>query len=121
MIITGKRCSKCGAQRELSEYNKKKAAPDGLRSECRICQSIDYDERKRTGKIKGNEVGYKTFKIKYGVAYTTIRDWLIREYDNNKAPYWQIGQVPVSERKALVAKYKRYKKKKGSYKTGVSK
>ena len=104
-----KTCSRCGLERKKSSFNKKKVAPDGLRSECNLCQSLDYDERKAKGKVKNCSVGYKSFKVKYGVAYTTIRDWLIREYDKGNVEYYQLKQVPKNERRKLVNKYKKSK------------
>jgi hypothetical protein len=47
---------------------------------------------------------------KYGVAYTTFRDWLIKEYDNDKSPYWQLKQIPQDERVLMVSQYKKWRK-----------
>jgi len=104
-----KRCTKCGIERELKEFNRKCAAKDGRRSECRICQSIDHDERKAEGKVRVYAHGGPAFKKKYGIAYTTFRDWLVREYDADKSPYWQLKQIPVKKRESYILQYKKWR------------
>lgn len=45
-----KKCSKCGLEKSVSEFSKKKITKDGLRYWCRTCVA-DYDKtRKRTEK-----------------------------------------------------------------------
>ena len=47
-----KRCSKCKEVKAVSEFNKNKANKDGLRGECKSCQSIvnkqHYQQNKNT-------------------------------------------------------------------------
>ena len=39
---TSKKCSKCGDDKPLSEFSKKKNTRDGLRPNCRVCASAEY-------------------------------------------------------------------------------
>jgi hypothetical protein len=107
---THKRCSKCGIETKRSRFNKRKAAKDGLCPHCKICQSIDYDIAKQAGKVKPSPCSGPEFVKKYGVAYTTFRDWLVKEYDNDKSPYWQLKQIPQDERVLMVSQYKKWRK-----------
>ena len=107
-----KRCSRCYVIRLKTRFSKKAAAKDGLRSECKVCASIDFDKRKDAGRIKIYETGYKSFKVRYGVAYTTIRDWLLRSHTNGTSKYWLLTQIPIEERQEVVDTYKLYKRTK---------
>jgi len=42
-----KRCSKCGSTKPVSMFNKNKAKPDGLHSECKECRKQYYTAHKK--------------------------------------------------------------------------
>lgn len=37
-----KRCSKCGVEKDLSEYHKEKTGRDGFRNDCKACRKQNY-------------------------------------------------------------------------------
>ncbi len=64
-------CSKCGIEKDESEFNKNKRHKDGLTSECKKCNRIYHKnreksiERKNTVKKYRTSDNYKLFKSNY--------------------------------------------------------
>ncbi len=57
-------CSKCGLEKDESEFSKHKAYTDGLRCWCKICTSEESQQYKK----QNPEVGLRnTLKKKYGI------------------------------------------------------
>ena len=54
-----KSCSVCKIEKEISEFNKRKMAKDGLRSECRNCSRNNYLKNKEYHNNKCNQYYYE--------------------------------------------------------------
>lgn len=50
-----KRCSKCGIEKELSEFNNRKSSSDGLNNQCRECCNIDKRKYRKNNPDKVRE------------------------------------------------------------------
>lgn len=50
-----KRCTKCGVEKEASEFWKRKSKPDGLRSECKSCERLSFFKWQRKNRKKRTE------------------------------------------------------------------
>ncbi len=124
-----KSCTKCNVVKPLTDFNKKKVAPDGVRSECRACQKSyfktfadenqeymrkrDYDryhadaagERKRSAEWAAR-TGYKaTRREKYQENPIPHRqrstEWRAANLDKSKASViaWQRNNRPYFNRR----------------------
>jgi hypothetical protein len=45
-------CSKCGLEKDFSEYHKFKHSKDGLKSQCKVCILLKEKERRSTDEYK---------------------------------------------------------------------
>lgn len=50
-----KRCSKCGEEKPLSDFHRHKTGRDGLRSECKTCESARHKRYRETNREKIRE------------------------------------------------------------------
>lgn len=82
-----KKCSRCKVEKPLSDFNKKAAAKDGHRAQCRQCQKSEgssyYESNKerviaRTGEYKKNN------RVKVEAA---AKKWRDKNPERNKAKY----------------------------------
>lgn len=77
-----KKCSTCKIKKELTEFNKRKASKDGLRSQCKSCEKAYYEANK--DKIKVREKDYresnKDKKKVYFKAYREANKDKINDY-----------------------------------------
>jgi len=98
-----KKCTKCGSELPLSGFSKRSRAKDGYKSQCKLCDSIEYDIAKSEGKIKlrGKSRHEEIFKAKHGVSAGTVRAYVMREY----GLLW--GEV--DDQTSMVAEYKRFR------------
>lgn len=51
-------CSKCGLEKDFSEYHKFKHSKDGLKSQCKVCILLKEKERRSTDEYKLNQKEY---------------------------------------------------------------
>jgi hypothetical protein len=56
-------CTKCGVEKPFGEFNKRREAKDGLRSSCRICQSIENKKHATKNKERAKERHKKNYPI----------------------------------------------------------
>ena len=47
-----KKCTKCGIEKYISEYNKRKLSKDGYNFWCKSCQSVESKEYRNTKEVK---------------------------------------------------------------------
>ena len=73
-------CTKCGELKE--EYHKQASNHDGLKNICKDCVSKHQKKmyKKREPRTCNQDSWEYRFYLKYGVKFTTYRDWLRKEY-----------------------------------------
>lgn len=77
--VAMKRCSRCGQDKELSEFNNNRSAKDGKHHYCRICKcKADSEHEARTGR----EVRRASAKRSY-LKHRKSRQERYRNYDRN--------------------------------------
>ena len=54
-----KMCSKCGEVKALSEYYRRKSAPDGLECICKLCRGEEFKKRDRSKDKRGTDKTYR--------------------------------------------------------------
>lgn len=84
MTLT-KKCNKCGVEKELSAFSKRKRAKDGFQSWCKQCYAIAHSEWYKDNK---NEVDYKN------------REWARNNIERAKArqrKYYEENKQRISE------------------------
>lgn len=66
-----KECSKCGAEKLLTEFHRNKKSPDGYHSQCKICKAAAARERYHNGstgpRSKGFDPRAHHLKKTYGI------------------------------------------------------
>lgn len=64
-------CTKCGVEKELSEYGKKKSGKNGIASKCKSCYKEYYKEYNKNNKehIKENRKEYRKNNKEYYKEY----------------------------------------------------
>jgi uncharacterized Zn finger protein (UPF0148 family) len=74
-------CSKCGVEKELTEFNKMSKVKCGVRSYCRECQSIESKKYRLENKEKIKEYNFRwnSENKKYYQEYRKI--WEVENYD----------------------------------------
>lgn len=82
--MSTKKCSRCGEDKPLGEFNKKSRSNDGLRPECRVCQKEWYNKNK--------EEILSSLKVKYADNKELF-------YDKNKAYYSANRDKILSQKK----------------------
>lgn len=70
-----KTCSKCGEQKPLAQFNKRKASKDGLSIWCKLCNSKNLSEWYKENKHKTADAN---LKVRYGIS-------LLQKMDMKKA------------------------------------
>jgi hypothetical protein len=68
-----KKCSKCKVDKELSEFNKRTKAKDGLRRQCRFCEN-EYKKQNKENSKKTNAIYYLKNKEKMNKKGKAWRD-----------------------------------------------
>ncbi len=102
-----KKCSKCSKGKELKEFGKNSASPDGLKAKCKECRKEDYENNKEEILIKCKEYYLENSEEKK--AYQ-------RQYrlDNLEQIKLDKKQYTI-DNKELIAKYqKEYRNKPGN-------
>lgn len=94
-----KRCSKCGENRELGKFGKRKVSRDGLRSHCKACRKQYYEENKE--KILERQGQYNGENKEKRAAYE--KQW---RYENKEKVTKQKNKWH-REHKEKIAEYKR--------------
>ena len=104
-----KACSKCGIEKPLTEYNKKKKAKDGLRAFCRECKrAIDKQYRQENAeKEKARQKKWREENPEYGKKWREDNP----EYDKKSKAYqkkWfennrEKARLYYQKRRALLA------------------
>jgi hypothetical protein len=89
-----KKCKKCNAVKDVSEFSKRKSSKDGFRNECRVCckeyreankdKAKQYRETNKEKSKEANKEYYNSNKDKYKQNYK-INIEKIREYNKNYA------------------------------------
>jgi hypothetical protein len=72
-----KKCTKCGVEKDESEFNKRKAAKDGLRSQCRDCDN-DYNEGFKDRAKVLREQNLDAIKARKKVYYENNKEWILK-------------------------------------------
>jgi len=112
-----KNCSKCGELKPLLEFNRRKSAKDGRRSECKKCQrSIDrayYEDNADKVAARTSEY-YRANKEKYR---ELGRNWALNNPDKSKARYLRYRNANIEECRARDEAYRRSNLHKDAKKT----
>lgn len=59
-----KKCNKCGALKEISNYSKHSGAKDGLRAACRPCRSVQMRSYRKNGTTTTSDMdGWTTSQL----------------------------------------------------------
>lgn len=89
MAQTSKRCSKCGKDKPLSEFNRDRAQLSGLSCQCRECKGIsrrrryiETDEHVRMAEQYEREGRDKRYRTKYGGFTLAEYDEMLEEQGN---------------------------------------
>ena len=100
-----KECTKCGVIQDYDKFSNRKTASDGKKSQCKICDSIEYDEAKAAGKIKkGKKSNHEAiFRAKHGVSAGTVRAYVNRNYSF----LW--GECTPEEQLSIIEEYKEFR------------
>lgn len=103
MTLTLKKCTKCGKEKKLEEFHKRKRSTDGYRSACKECSikaKKEYFENNRTEVLLSNKKwksNHPTFMKEY---HTKNKETLCLK----KNKYYQDNKVKIAE-KNLIIKY----------------
>jgi len=62
MEITHKICTKCGVEKSINEFPKRKTAKDGLRGQCKICYNLIQRNRRSFNKEYYRQISAKNYK-----------------------------------------------------------
>jgi hypothetical protein len=92
-------CSKCGNEKEISEFNKRKNSKDGYRPDCRECQKLHYQNKRE----------HYTHKMKENRA-TKIDEYRERDrkyYKNNKEDILKHKKEYYQQNKDSIIEYKK--------------
>jgi len=100
LSVTEKMCTQCGSMEPLENFYHKEGGRLGKRSECKVCSSIIYDERKADGKIKSypSKKREQVFKEEHGFWRSTLLRWMKSKYDLCEIPYRTMKEIPEEER-----------------------
>ena len=79
-------CSKCGVEKPLTEFQKNKKNPDGLRSECSLCNAEMYRRWSQRNPYKRMLKGAKERAAKKGLLFNLTEEDL-KELDSGVCPY----------------------------------
>lgn len=63
IIAIKKVCSGCGEEKNISEFHKDKYKKDGIKSRCKVCNSLCDKENNKNKKIKAIEIKNNEYKI----------------------------------------------------------
>jgi len=77
MINISKKCSKCGDNKEITEFSKDKYSKDGFNSKCKLCNKTYYLENKQSFTIR-NQKQYKENKEKW---LEDSKQWYLKNKD----------------------------------------
>jgi len=110
--VIKKRCSQCGkvflvaTSDDLADHFIRRDKTKGnFRSECKVCSSISYEDRRDAGKIKkisDTQKWDRKFKDENGIAFTTFKNRLQNAYLVYSAKYWTLSEVPENQRKKVI-------------------
>jgi Asp-tRNA(Asn)/Glu-tRNA(Gln) amidotransferase C subunit len=98
--MINKRCKKCGEVKEVTEFNKKKNAKDGLQSYCRVCTSLQALQWKQANPEKSREIARRSRNNNLEKRRESVRRWRrqnsdkIREYASQ---YREVNPEKVRE------------------------
>lgn len=82
-----KRCSKCGIEKELLEFNKSKLYSDGRRTECRECQKLMSKLYREKNKEIINEKCRIQYSLSPEIQKERTKKWAINHEDNFRNSY----------------------------------
>lgn len=90
-IGTSKSCTKCGAEKTLSEFHKQTSTKDGFRNKCKVCILADDAEKYATSpdKYKARAAAYRSANV--GKTMITKAAYYVAKYEkvNADVAKWQ--------------------------------
>ena len=103
-----KRCSKCRTLKPLSEFNKRKASPDGYTYKCKVCEKatakMNYHKRKkRLGGNKYYQDHKDEIKMKSREYYEKNKEHLLRKNKEYRQKNPEVHAKSVEKRKKILA------------------
>lgn len=99
--MTLKKCTKCGKEKELTDFHKRKRSSDGHKSSCKECSVIakkDYFENNKVEVLLSNKKwrnSHPTFMKEY---HTKNKE----ELQLKKKEYYQVNKAKIAEKNLLI-------------------
>lgn len=97
-----KKCTRCGIEKSVSEFQKRKASKDGLTASCKECLSkYDKSRAKLAHRVKAREEYHKTdnYKISH---YEAVKKYRI----NNRDKFLANSKLKYAIKSGKIVKYK---------------
>jgi len=102
-----KTCTKCQCPTPLEGFSNYYKSKDGLKSQCKLCDSLEYDIAKKAGKIVNGKSNHEAiFKAKHGVSPGTVRSYVNKNYSF----LW--GELTEPEKMSIIEEYKKFRSRK---------